>query len=195
VSFWAKFFGKKKKKEKSKYLPENEIPNDLSFVKKFTIKGGRFLFCENNNETSFNFNEILVENNWNLNEVFCFDNDIKKNLNVDVLKDEFSPKNFKTCIIRCEFLISNTGLILVCDKQIKHFKLKELPDTLIILSQINQFSKDVSDAMSLLKNKYENTIPTNITTINIYNYLEKENDMSLDKNNSKNIYLLHQDYN
>ena len=195
MSFWAKFFGKKKKKEKSKYLPENEIPNDLSFVKKFTIKGGRFLFCENNNETSFNFNEILVENNWNLNEVFCFDNDIKKNLNVDVLKDEFSPKNFKTCIIRCEFLISNTGLILVCDKQIKHFKLKELPDTLIILSQINQFSKDVSEAMSLLKNKYENTIPTNITTINIYNYLEKENDMSLDKNNSKNIYLLHQDYN
>ena len=195
MSFWAKFFGKKKKKEKSKYLPENEIPNDLSFVKKFTIKGGRFLFCENNNETSFNFNEILVENNWNLNEVFCFDNDIKKNLNVDVLKDEFSPKNFKTCIIKCEFLISNTGLILVCDKQIKHFKLKELPDTLIILSQINQFSKDVSDAMSLLKNKYENTIPTNITTINIYNYLEKENNMSLDKNNSKNIYLLHQDYN
>ena len=195
MSFWAKFFGKKKKKEKSKYLPENEIPNDLSFVKKFTIKGGRFLFCENNNETSFNFNEILVENNWNLNEVFCFDNDIKKNLNVDVLKDEFSPKNFKTCIIRCEFLISNTGLILVCDKQIKHFKLKELPNTLIILSQTNQFSKDVSEAMSLLKNKYENTIPTNITTINIYNYLEKENDMSLDKNNSKNIYLLHQDYN
>ena len=36
MSFWAKFFGKKKKKEKSKYLPENEIPNDLSFVKKFT---------------------------------------------------------------------------------------------------------------------------------------------------------------
>ena len=195
MSFWAKFFGKKKKKEKSKYLPENEIPNDLSFVKKFTIKGGRFLFCENNNETSFNFNEILVENNWNLNEVFCFDNDIKKNLNVDVLKDEFSPKNFKTCIIKCEFLISNTGLILVCDKQIMHFKLKELPNTLIILSQTNQFSKDVSEAMSLLKNKYENTIPTNITTINIYNYLEKENDMSLDKNNSKNIYLLHQDYN
>ena len=195
MSFWAKFFGKKKKKEKSKYLPENEIPNDLSFVKKFTIKGGRFLFCENNNETSFNFNEILVENNWNLNEVFCFDNDIKKKFNVDVLKDEFSPKNFKTCIIKCEFLISNTGLILVCDEQIKHFKLKELPNTLIILSQTNQFSKDVSEAMSLLKNKYENTIPTNITTINIYNYLEKENDISLDKNNSKNIYLLHQDYN
>ena len=195
MSFWAKFFGKKKKKEKSKYLPENEIPNDLSFVKKFTIKGGRFLFCENNNETSFNFNEILIENNWNLNEVFCFDNDIDEKLNIKVIKDEFSPKNFKTCIIKCEFLISNTGLILVCDKQIKHFKLKELPNTLIILSQTNQFSKDVSEAMSLLKNKYENTIPTNITTINIYNYLEKENDISLDKNNSKNIYLLHQDYN
>ena len=41
MSFWAKFFGKKKKKEKSKYLPENEIPNDL-LCKKSLIKGGRF---------------------------------------------------------------------------------------------------------------------------------------------------------
>ena len=195
MSFWAKFFGKKKKKEKSKYLPENQIPNDLSFVKKFTIKGGRFLFCENQNEILFNFNEILIENNWNLKEVFCFDEEIKKSLNVDVFNEELSLQNFKTCIIKCEFLISNTGLILVCDKQIKHHKLKELPNTLIILSKFDQFSKDVSEAMSLLKNKYTDAIPTNITTINIYNYLEKEKNISLDKNNSKNIYLLHQDFN
>ena len=195
MSFWAKFFGKKKKKEKSKYLPENEIPNDISFVKKFTIKGGRFLFCENQNEILFNFNQILVENNWNLNEVFCFDEDIKKSLDVDVFNEELSLENFKTFVIKCEFLISNTGLILVCDKQIKHYKLKELPNTLIILSKTDQFSKDVSEAMSLLKNKYKDTIPTNISTINIYNYLEKENNKSLNKNKSKNIYLLHQDFN
>ena len=195
MSFWAKLFGKKKKKEKSKYLPENEIPNDLSFVRKFTIKGGRFLLCENQNETILNFNEILLENNWNLNQVFCFDKDINKEFNIDIIKEELSPKNFKTCLIKSEFLISNTGLILVCDKQIKHFKLKELPNTLIILSDTIQFSKDVSEAMSLLKNKYKNTIPTNITTININNYLEKENEINLYKNNSKNIYLLHQDFN
>ena len=116
-------------------------------------------------------------------------------MNVDVFNEELSPQNFKTCIIKCEFLISNTGLILVCDKQIKHYKLKELPNTLIILSKTDQFSKDVSEAMSLLKNKYTDAIPTNITTINIYNYLEKEKNISLDKNNSKNIYLLHQDFN
>ena len=65
------------------------------------------------------------------------------------------PINFKACLINCEFLISNTGLILVCDKQIKHFKLTELPDTLIILSQTNQFARDVSEGMALLKNKYK----------------------------------------
>jgi len=80
VNFWAKLFGKKKDKEKSKYLPENEIPNDLSFVKKFTIKGGRFLFCENQDETTSNFNEILLENNWNLNDVFCLNKDLKYRL-------------------------------------------------------------------------------------------------------------------
>jgi len=193
VNFWAKLFGKKKNKEKSKYLPENEIPNDLSFVKKFTIKGGRFLFCENQDETVSNFNEILLENNWDLNEVFCLNKDLNEKFKVEIIKGDSSLKKFKTCLIKCEFLISNTGLILVCDKQIKHFKLKELPNTLIILSETNQFSKDVSEAMSLLKNKYKNVIPTNITTINIYNYLEKENKLNLDNNNSKNIYLLLQD--
>ena len=195
MNFWAKLFGKKKNKEKSKYLPENEIPNDLSFVKKFTIKGGRFLFCENQDETISNFNEILVENNWNLNEVFSLNEDLNEKFKIEIINKDLSPKDFKTCLIKCEFLISNTGLILVCDKQIKHFKLKELPNTLIILSETNQFSKDVSEAMSLLKNKYKNVIPANITTINIYNYLEIENTLNLDKNNSKNIYLLLQDSN
>ena len=193
MNFWAKLFGKKKDKEKSKYLPENEIPNDLSFVKKFTIKGGRFLFCENQDETTSNFNEILLENNWNLNDVFCLNKDLNQKFKVEIIKEDSSPKKFKTCLIKCEFLISNTGLILVCDKQIKHFKLKELPNTLIILSETNQFSKDVSEGMSLLKNKYKNEIPTNITTINIYNYLEKENKLNLGNNKSKNIYLLLQD--
>ena len=193
MNFWAKLFGKKKNKEKSKYLPENEIPNDLSFVKKFTIKGGRFLFCENQDETVSNFNEILLENNWDLNEVFCLNKDLNEKFKIEIIKEDSSLNNFKTCLIKCEFLISNTGLILVCDKQIKHFKLKELPNTLIILSETNQFSKDVSEGMSLLKNKYKNEIPTNITTINIYNYLEKENKLNLDNNNSKNIYLLLQD--
>ena len=193
MNFWAKLFGKKKDKEKSKYLPENEIPNDLSFVKKFTIKGGRFLFCENQDETTSNFNEILLENNWNLNDVFCLNKDLNQKFKVEIIKEGSSPKTFKTCLIKCEFLISNTGFILVCDKQIKHFMLKELPNTLIILSETNQFSKDVSEAMSLLKNKYKNEIPTNITTINIYNYLEKENKLNLGNNKSKNIYLLLQD--
>ena len=196
MSFWAKLFGEKNENEneKSKYLPENKDPNEISFVKKFTIKGGRFLFCENHSETLSNFNEILKENNWNLNETFCFSEDLNKKLNINIIKEDAFPINFKTCLINCEFLISNTGLILVCDKQIKHFKLTELPDTLIILSQTNQFARDVSEGMSLLKNKYKNIIPTNITTINIHNYLEKENELNSEKNNSKNIYLLLQDF-
>jgi len=196
VSFWEKFFGKKNKKktEKSKYLPESKDPNDLSFVKKFTIKGGRFLFCENKSETLTNFNEILKENNWNINETFCFNSDLINKYNIKTIEHDISPEKFKTCLIQCEFLISNTGLILVSDKQIKQYKLKELPETLIIISNTKQFASDVSEGMTLLKNKYENIIPTNITTINIKNNLNKDSELNSDINNSKNIYLLLQDF-
>ena len=49
--------------------------------------------------------------------------------------------------------ISNSGKILLSDQQIKHLKLIDLPETIVISAKISQFSNDVSEAMSNLKNK------------------------------------------
>ena len=65
----GKFFRKNKPK-KSKYLPEKKEPVDISFVKKFTSNGGKFLFCENEEELKTNFQNILIENQISTSEVF-----------------------------------------------------------------------------------------------------------------------------
>ena len=48
--------------------------------------------------------------------------------------------------------------------------------------------------MSLLKNKYVNTIPTNITTLNIIRSNPNDKKNQDEETNTKNIYLLLEDF-
>jgi len=106
--------------------------------------------------------------------------------------NEISGKlnQYKALVIHCEYLISNTGKILLSNQQIQHFKLNELPKTIIILAKINQLCSDVSQAMTALKNKYKNNIPTNITSIKALSNLDLGNKMAPSDSTAKSIYLL-----
>ena len=72
--------------------------------------------------------------------------------------------HYKSLLINCEYLISNTENLL-SSKQINHFKLNDLPKTILVIAKLNQLVKDVSQGMTQIKNKYPNKIPTNITTL------------------------------
>ena len=80
------------------------------------------------------------------------------------------------------------------NQQIKHLKLSDLPKTILVSAKINQFSKDVSEAMSNLKNKYKNNFPTNITTLKATSKNEKDEKITHHTTDSKNIYLLLEDF-
>ena len=167
MKFFNHLFGKNKKNnddEESPFLPKETEPIELIFAKNFTKKGGKFLYCENKNEVLQYFDEILIENNWNLNSITC-KNDflidyfgLRKLNNKDIIDAE---------VITCEFLVANKGSILVSSNQISTKKLNEISENLIVFAKNSQFSSDVSESMSLLNSKYE-TKPTNITTINAF---------------------------
>ena len=78
--------------------------------------------------------------------------------------------------------------------RIKHFKLTDLPQTVIVVAKLDQLVRDVSQGMTLLKNKYATSIPTNITTLKIKSDSEEEKGSPELNSNSKNIYLLLQDF-
>ena len=197
MGIWNKFFGAKKSKkpEKSPYFPDSEGPLDLGFVKKFTSFGGFFLYNDSSELVLKNFKEICTENNWNQSEIISLNQNLAQRFQVSFV-EQASGKldNFKAILIHCEFLISNTGKILLSNNQINHFKIKALPKTIIVSAKISQIARDVSQGMTQLKNKYINTIPTNITTLNIKWQSSNDKQNQEEQTDSKNIYLLLEDY-
>ena len=197
MGIWNKFFGAKKSKkpEKSPYFPDSEGPLDIGFVKKFTSFGGFFLYNDSSELVLKNFKEICTENNWNQSEIISLNQNLAQRFQVSFV-EQASGKldNFKAILIHCEFLISNTGKILLSNNQINHFKIKALPKTIIVSAKISQIARDVSQGMTQLKNKYINTIPTNITTLNIKRKSSNDKQNQEEQTDSKNIYLLLEDY-
>ena len=193
MSFWNKLFGKKDSREEIKsespFMPEKKDPVEISFAHNFIKRGGRFLFSESDSDYKNYFNKILDENQWKKSDIFTLDNNIAKDFNVDDNSDLSILKNKKAVFINCEFLIANTGGILISSNQIKNLKLVQLPENIIVKAQTNQFVRDVSDGMSKLKAFYSKNLPVNITTLNAKS-IEKETDFLFYGNNSKNIYLL-----
>lgn len=194
MGIWNKFFGAKKP-EKSPYFPDSEGPLDLSFVKKFTSFGGFFLYNDSSELVLKNFKEICTENNWNQSEIISLNQNLAQRFQVSFVEQASGKLNdFKAILINCEFLISNTGKILLSKNQINHFKIKALPKTIIVSAKISQIARDVSQGMAQLKNKYINTIPTNITTLNIKWQSSNDKQNQEEQTDSKNIYLLLEDY-
>ena len=188
MSLLGNFFWKKKPK-KSKYLPEKREPIEISFVKKFTLNGGKFLYCENEEELKINFQNILIENKISTSELFSNENSI-----IDYFKISNKIVDSRALVTNCEFLISDQGSIMVSNNQILNKKLIQLPEILIIIAKTTDFKNDVSDAMSAIKNKYRKSIPSNITTIHPTNSKKNSNFISY-KRTSKELYLLLMDVN
>ena len=196
MGIWDSLFGKSKAKkiENSPFFPKQDDPLDVGFAKNFTSKGGKFLFNEIKSNLAENFKNICIENNWEPRHIISLDNSLSNEFGAGLISQKSaSLKAYSAALINCEYLISNTGKILLSEYQIKHFKLDDLPQTIIVKANMNQLVRDVSQGMTLLKNKYPKKIPTNITTLKIRSDSEEEKQADKSGTSSKSIYLLLED--
>ena len=145
MSLFRKIFGPKsddsreqiKSEERSKYMPEIELPIDERFTINFKANGGKFLYCENQNEVNDNFNKIIIENEWTDKEVMILDERLAEkfdDFNLKSTKKGISASYFFTT---CEYLIANDGSLLISSKQIAEKKLKDLPTNFVIFATIS----------------------------------------------------------
>ena len=189
MGFWN-FFRNKKNEDSDKIESpiSKDDTNDLIFAKNFTSFGGRFIFIDEKNSTNEIFQKIIEENEWSDDNVCSIDSNISKNLNIRLIR-KIDKDNVKALVTECEFLLSNTGRILICNKQIKSNRIEDLPPVVIVLAKSNQFVTDVSEGMTKLKKKYKTNFPSNITTINVKNKLNEDNFLTYG-NSAKDIYLI-----
>ena len=189
MGFWD-FFKNKKNEDLNEIQPSlsKDASHDLVFAKNFTGFGGRFIFIDEKNSTNEIFQKIIEENQWVSDNVCSLDSNISKNLDIRLIR-KIDNDNVKALVTECEFLLSNTGRILICNKQIKSNRIEDLPPVVIVLAKSNQFVSDVSEGMTKLKHKYKTNFPSNITTINVKNKLNEDNFLTYG-NSAKDIYLI-----
>ena len=189
MGFWNFFKSKKKDESENDESSHQNISSiDLIFAENFTKSGGRFIFIDEINSTKEVFEKIFEENQWDSENVCSLNPNVAKNLEIKSIR-KIDNENVRALVTECEFLISNTGRILICNKQIKSNKIEDLPSVLIVLAKSNQFVSDVSEGMTMLKNKYKGNFPSNITTLNVKNKLNEDNFLTYG-NSAKDIYLI-----
>lgn len=171
-------------------MPKIKDPVEIAFAKKFTEKGGKFVFVEDKTAALDTLDKILLENNWQRDEICCLNTNLGKTFKIP--QSETIPQQAKALLLTCEFLVANKGGMLTCQHQIQNLSLEKLPDNLVVYAGTDQFAPDVSEAMSLLKSKYFGNLPTNITTLNAKD-TSKENDFLTQGGSAKNIYLILQE--
>ncbi|GAB5400599.1 MAG: hypothetical protein Aureis2KO_21840 [Aureisphaera sp.] len=179
---------KAKNSDHSKYFPEEKLPIDEKFTYNFNKNGGKFLYCENWDEISEAFDNILLENDWYEKEVFCINEklcDKFQGYNLSFGKN--TQASFFLC--DCESLVANNGSILLSSNQIKEKKLHELPSNFVILATTSQLVENISEGLRIIKNQSRQYIPSNITTIQDFEN-NKEKDFMSYGSSTKNLYLL-----
>lgn len=189
MGFWDLFQKKKDNNIKDENHINDETSEELIFAKNFTEAGGKFIYIDKGDSVIDTFTKIKEENQWDKNNVMSFSQALSKNLGIKKTKDVTENDDLKALVVECEYLLSNTGRMLISSNQIKNNKIDSLPDILIVIATSNQFVGDVSEGMTRLKAKYSKKFPTNITTINVRNKFIEDDFLSYG-NSAKDIYLI-----
>jgi L-lactate utilization protein LutC len=197
MSLFRKLFTSKSKSDREedydkdrsgKYMPEPDLPTDENFVSNFKKNGGKFLYCQNQEEVNSVFAEILKENNWNDAECCCFDDNLQQTFKDFNLYFSFNSEA-SFFLSTCEYLIANTGALLISSNQIKEKKLAEIPHNFVILAATSQLVDTIGEGLRGIKSKSKQKIPSNITTIKTFENKQESDFMSYGST-SKNVYLL-----
>jgi hypothetical protein len=195
MGLFDRIFGKKIESDENTSAPKESeselLPVDELFLREFTKSGGKFLYCENQDEVDRFFDNIIEENGWQEKDILCLDSElIDRYASIAHFTDRYSkPTIFTT---KCEHLIANQGSVLVCSKQLKGIKSEDLPENLIVFARTSQMVGSISEALRSIKQRHlGGPLPTKITSFK-NNEVNQENkdDFMHYGTKTKNLYLL-----
>jgi len=150
----------------SEIFAVSEEPLEIQFATNFSALNGKFVFCENETEFIENFDFIAKDNEWE--NIFCLEPKIKELLKKGNVK--FSDKEedlLKTDIglTLCECLVARTGSVVVSSKQLSGRRVPFYSNFHIVVAYTSQLVANTNDSLKFIKDKYNNQLPSMITTI------------------------------
>jgi len=150
----------------SEIFSTSEDPLEVQFAQNFSEINGQFVFCESENEFVENIALVAKEGKWE--NVFCKEPQLKEFLNLAAIPFSYKEQDFLTTNIGltfCECLVSRTGSVVISSKQASGRRLLVFPNIHIVVAYSSQLVNDLKDALKFIRKKYNNHLPSMITTI------------------------------
>jgi L-lactate dehydrogenase complex protein LldG len=136
---------------------------EVVFAEQFNALGGRFIFCVNRPELAFQFNSLIKKSDWQ--NVYCIDSKIKELIGSSV-EERFTDKDLAGCdvsVTGCEYLVARTGSIVMSAAQASGRTTSVYAPIHICIAFTSQLVNDVKDALVLIREKYNDKLPSLIT--------------------------------
>jgi L-lactate dehydrogenase complex protein LldG len=146
----------------SVFQPEQQ-EKEIEFAEQFTKLQGRFIYCINQQELAFQLSSLVKKMDWQ--KVYCLESELIKVAGSQLL-DRIVKTDLANCdvsITGCECLVARTGSIVMSSAQRSGRTTSVYAPIHICIAYSNQLVYDVKDALQLVKDKYNNAIPSLIT--------------------------------
>lgn len=149
----------------SGFFKESEEISEICFAEAFKNIGGNFVYCANESEFGQNIDSILKA--YAFSGVFCNEDDLVDILerhNIPCFSDDKKLETANCALTGCEYLISQTGSIMVSAQTKKSYRIYFTTPVHFVLAYTSQIVKDISQALQCVKSKYDK-VPDFITFI------------------------------
>lgn len=150
----------------SSVYPELTGPPDVMFAEAFVQAGGKFIYCESEDEFLATLQSFIIEKDWPV--LFCYDEYLNDLLKREGIPFESSWSFFTEArlgITRCEFLIARLGTVMVSSKSSPGRKINVFPEIHLIVGYTSQLVSDLKQAFLEMKRKYKDEYPSLISLI------------------------------
>lgn len=160
-------FPEMEKETGSIYASSGNAPEEV-FAEAFIKLGGKFIFCENEQELMDNINMLHESRGWQ--QLLCADQRLQKlfqNNKVDIVTTaDAAIENAEACITGCEMLVARTGSVLLTSKQNLGRMAPVYYPVHLVFAYANQIVPDIEDAFNVLRKRYGSELPSmiNLTT-------------------------------
>jgi L-lactate dehydrogenase complex protein LldG len=147
------------------YPPADDIL-EVIFAEELTKVSGHFVYCED--EIQFIENILLLAEAKKWRKIYCWEPKLQTLLDQYEYPYYATDKDFEMAevgLTLCESLIARNGSVMLSNANASGRRLSIFPHQHIVVAYTSQLVLDLKDAFKIMKDKYENNLPSMISTI------------------------------
>ncbi len=141
-------------------------PPDVTFAEELVRIGGKFVYCESEDEFVGTLESFILEKDWGV--LLCQDPVLQEILHAGGIPFEGRSEALTEArigITRCEYLIARYGTVMVSTRLSPGRKIVVYPEIHLVLAYSSQLVTDLKQALAGIKKKYRDQYPSMVSLI------------------------------